>query len=282
MAEGARPFASQLSRPSGLGGAALSTPALSTSVISPSSRTTTTSTITKSLSLQLDATKKQNRLFNQGELASTGGGSSSLAEQLEQEAAADMGGKNTWEEEGEDLMDVNADADDWSEFVGDTVDRDDEVFWRSTGAFQSAPPASVLDDAWGDSLDQDSAEPTPTVSRTLSPLPPPTVTLPRATAPQNAPSLRVNMMSTAVSDLPKIQPTANSTDTPGKSTLPKAPAPSLPIPGGWEYNSADFDSPSSSTISSAPSTAPGSMAGMSKEEKMAEMARRREERKQVH
>ena len=69
--------------------------------------------------MQLGATKKPLGGVN-GRFASTGlgaGGAGSLAEELEREAAAELdaaGGSNAWGEEGEDLMDVNADADDWS------------------------------------------------------------------------------------------------------------------------------------------------------------------------
>ena len=63
---------------------------------------------------------------------------------------------------------------------------------------------------------------------------------------------------------------------------PSAAAPSQPvalaIPGNWDD---DFDDSSSPSPAPAPSSVVGGMAGMTKEEKAAEMARRREERKQV-
>jgi len=206
---------------------------------------------------------------------------SSLAAELGLEAAAETGAGDVWGDEG-DLIDVNADAGDWSEPLNVTS----LVRWspltlysNCLADFQSGPAPLELEDAWGDSLDQESNEPAPTASTVASPA---LAHVARAAEPPRPPlnglpqhhpqPIKLQNSATAQRKSPPV-PTVHT---------PSAAAPSRPvalaIPGNWND---DFDDSSSPSPAPAPSSVVGSMAGMTKEEKAAEMARRREERKQV-
>ncbi|KAF8320793.1 hypothetical protein DL93DRAFT_2073508 [Clavulina sp. PMI_390] len=215
------------------------------------------STSTTSKGMQLGASKQP----------LSKGGSSSLAAELEREAAAEMGGgSDAWAESG-DLMDVNADAGDWTDF-------------------QTGPSAVEMETAWEESLDQESLEPSPAVSRAISPKPVSTtssairtsaVSSPKplfsGLAPASPPSKPIVVQRAAAIGAANPPPPVAPVVIPPQA---KAPAPASSVPGGWD-NDFDDEAPPATPSAAAPT---GSMAGMSKDEKAAEMARRREERKQ--
>ncbi|KAF9518113.1 hypothetical protein BS47DRAFT_1338700 [Hydnum rufescens UP504] len=121
----------------------------------------------------------------------------SFAEELEREASAEI--RDAWGDGG-DLMDVNADADDWT-------------------AFESAPPPQE-DDAWGESLDPDPASP-----------PPPPPAPPRTTSPASAP-LRAPLRSTPLSPtIPSKLPSAHSSTYGTPMTSPASNT--IALPGEW-------------------------------------------------
>lgn len=206
---------------------------------------------------------------------------SSLAAELEKEATAETGTGDAWGDEG-DLIDVNADAGDWSEPLNVTslLRWSPLTFYSNFSAdFQSGPAPLELEDAWGDSLDQEGNEPTPIATTVASPALAPVASAaesprpPLNGLPQHQPQpIKLQNSATAQRKSPPVS-TAHT---------PSAAAPSQPvalaIPGNWDD---DFDDSSSPSPARAPSSVVGSMAGMTKEEKAAEMARRREERKQV-
>jgi SCY1-like protein 1 len=138
--------------------------------------------------------------------------------------------------------------------------------------FQSGPAPLELEDAWGDSLDQEGNESTLIATTVASPALAPVAHA--AESPRPPPN-----------GFPQHQPIKLQNSAMAQRKSPPVPvhtpsaAPSQPvaIPGNWDD---DFDD-SSSSPARARSSVVGSMAGMTKEEKAAEMARRREERKQV-
>ncbi|KAF5370779.1 hypothetical protein D9758_002135 [Tetrapyrgos nigripes] len=183
--------------------------AANSTVTSPSFPTKSTpSSSSKAKGMQLGANK-----------VSPGVAAAALAQQLEEEAAAEEGVSqdNPWG--NDDLMDVNADEDDWS-------------------AFESAP-----------------SPPTPA---------------PQIVAPKPV---------SATSSFNGIRTGNNASRTP--STLSHASSTLSPPPQNNDWDSGDGwdDTPAKSTPRSVSPAAP-STANMTKEEKAAEMARRKEERKQ--
>ncbi|CAK5281427.1 unnamed protein product [Mycena citricolor] len=154
-----------------------------------------------------------------------------LAEQLAEEAAAsaaDIDG-NPWE--SEDLMDVNADADDWSAFETAPAEGQDEF------------PVSPGIDAWG-------AESNYTAAQSML----------------NTQPITPKVSTRARSPTPIRSPPARS---------PPAPEHDNWATGGWDDTPAGKPQ---SPIPSASTTSPTPL--LTKEEKAAEMARRKEERKQ--
>ena len=117
----------------------------------------------------------------------------------------------------------------------------------STAAFESAPVPVDTDDAWGDMLESEPPTSPTNVSLSLSPTP--------------------NLSTSTTADTPPNPP--RPAITPSVEQVSKPTSISLTSDAG-------------ETLHPAPTTTPTTnMVGMSKEEKAAEMARRREERKQV-
>jgi SCY1-like protein 1 len=197
----------------------------------------------------------------------------SLAAQLTEEAAAEEGTDgNPWGTD--DLIDINADQDDWSKLyfcAKESVKTDDH---RITGAFESAPaplivepkplPASGLgpklqsstssfasSQTKGDFIAQDNHfDPWKDED-------------PLSTQSQPAHSTQPWKAAVPISDTTLSRPSSRIS-TPISSPPPEA--------DGWE----SVEKKVTTTASLVPS-----MAGMSKEEKAAEMARRKEDRKMV-
>lgn len=198
---------------------------------------------------------------------------SSLAAELEKEAAAEISGSDAWANEG-DLIDVNADAGDWSESLCLLFRLSPLTHQAAQLAdFQSGPLPLELEDTWGDSLDQEINEPA-SVIITAAPL----VLAPAART--FTPSPRV---SSSPAQLAKLQnPVIPQQKSSPAVHAPPNPAPSrsvaLASPDDWDEDFSESIPPSPAA---APSSVTGSGAGMTKEERAAEMARRREERKQV-
>ena len=167
---------------------------------------------------------------------------------LEKEIASEA--KSAW---ANDLMDVNADADDWSKWVS----RKRTILIRlifTTAAYESASVPVNTDDAWGDMLE--SEEPTSPISM----------------SPSLAPRTISNLSTGSTIDTPSNPPRLATTSAIEEVSKP---------------TSISLVSDASGLVDETPHPAPAttpaaiSMVGMSKEEKAAEMARRREERKQV-
>ncbi|KAF8332636.1 armadillo-type protein [Cantharellus anzutake] len=210
-----RPSASPLQN--GQSGSATSVLSAPSGITSTNSPGPTAPSSIKAKALQLGASKHVT------------GTSSTSGVPLELERELARGKKDAW---NDDLMDVHADADDWTEF-------------------ESAPAPVDTGDAWGDMLESEVPTPTDVARLSLSPKATPDLS--------TSPTPKTNLLP------PAAAPTVNQA-----SKL--APSPLVPIATDWANDPPE----------PVPTTPPAvtSMAGMSKEEKTAEMARRREERKQ--
>ncbi|KAG9032349.1 hypothetical protein FS837_002764 [Tulasnella sp. UAMH 9824] len=200
----------------------------------------------------------------------------SLVDELAAEAAPVVHAPGAWDDEGDDdLMDVNADGGDWSEFA-------------------KAPGAPELEavhdpDAWGDMLDSSSKPASP---------PPPVAALPNLSAFAPAPRKPAASPATAKSKSPSApQPKAASSLVPPKqqqtrsSSVPRAsrnasdaraasPAHAPEATDDWDNSDSAWKAEDSTAAPTAGTTPTTPLSAMSKEEKAAEMARRKEERKQ--
>lgn len=178
---------------------------------------------------------------------------SALAAELEREAAASMGAPGGWGEG--DLMDVNADEGDWNGFVGARAGG--ASLTPNLGFEDFSTPAAAADDEWGALDDGANAaghdDPDPWAA-------PP--------AP-SYPSLSTQLRKPAA-PAPAVAKAASLT-TPSKQLRPQTPVSSPP-----SQDVSRVGSPVPPAAAATPS-----MAGMTKEEKAAEMARRKEERKLV-
>jgi len=196
---------------------------------------------------------------------------SRLAEELASEASNSVPGG--WDA-GDDLIDVAADAGDWSEFAS------------APGAPQME--ASLDPEAWGDMLDATEQQPRETSPSPLSAMPNLSAFAPiarKASAPVVVAKANIPPTSSSLS-LPIAQPRSRSSP----SLLPSITAASPPrkpsttsVPEaqdteGWDNTDGNWDGAESSSHAGSSALVP--LAGMSKEDKAAEMARRREERKQ--
>ena len=158
-----------------------------------------------------------------------------------------------------DLMDVNADADDWSTYPTPRLEITNKHTNQSLylDAFESAPTPNVVGTVWGGTTAGDDEDPwgafedptpppVPIPVTELTSSSPPTVTAARTSSARPA---RVAALT------PSSSPRASPLASPAMSEGTALPIPASPVPG--------------------------KVAGMTKEEKAAEMARRKEERKQV-
>ncbi|KAG8962609.1 hypothetical protein FRC03_003978 [Tulasnella sp. 419] len=206
-----------------------------------------------------------------------------LADELAAEAAGSSSVPGGWGD-GDDLMDVTADAEDWSAFAGG-------------GGVVENLNLDYDADGWGDMLEPEVAPdvlspPPPPVQKpiaTQSPAPrKPTVgSSVAAVANKHRPSSPLNPNSAAPPNIvfatspPRTSTTTALPKQPLSVSSPvqpkpaeKAPAPTLDA--SWEAT----DWQDAESRSSTPAAGSQSLAAMSKEEKAAELARRREERKQ--
>lgn len=178
---------------------------------------------------------------------------SALAAELEREAAASAGVPGGWGDG--DLMDVHADEGDWTGFVG--ARPGGAAGTPNLGFEDFSAPAAAADDEWG-ALDDNAGEGQGDVDPWAAPPPP------------AYPSLSTQTRKPAAAA--SLAPRAPA--TPAKQLRAQTPVSSPP--------SQDVSRVSSPVPpAAAGSAAAPSMAGMTKEEKAAEMARRKEERKQV-
>ncbi|KAG8898592.1 hypothetical protein FRB99_007336 [Tulasnella sp. 403] len=194
----------------------------------------------------------------------------SLADEVAAEAAAAVPG--AWDDVGDDLMDVAADAGDWSEFA-------------------SAPDAPQMEavhdpEAWGDMLDgseQKTPSPPPQVLPNLSSFAPAprkaaiggsSKTRVHAPVPKSAPKQTSSPPVPVRGATSPALPVTSPSPTPRSSTQLNRPTDA----NGWDDSDSNWKV--DDAVAPAQSSASAPLAGMSKEEKAAEMARRREERKQ--
>lgn len=188
------------------------------------------------------------------------------------------------DEDGGDLIDVAADTGDWSR--SHVVCSTHIVCSRLPGDFARAPGAPELEkvydpDAWGDMLD--SGEHRPSGSS------PPPAAMPNLSSFAPAPRKAVQTKPKPATPKAKanaaakpLHSTPSGIVTPPSQTVRPAPSPAAIAPAGdadgWGDDSAWVDG-SAEVTNSGPQTTP--LSAMTKEEKAAEMARRKEERKQV-
>lgn len=150
---------------------------------------------------------------------------------------ADEGVESAWG--NDDLIDVNADTDDWAAFESAPVS---EIVAPPPQSYYVNPPSQSSANGTAKTAAPKAAKPTPAPAR-------------------QAPSLA-----------PVVSP------VPSKSSPMPAPTPVMSSNDGW--GDIDDEKPASASPALEASSTP-SLAGMSKEEKDKEMARRREERKAV-
>jgi len=152
---------------------------------------------------------------------------------------------------GGDLMDVNDDADDWNEFESSPAESAGPnavgMGWGGTGDDE---------DPWG-ALDEPAPPPVPIPVTELTSPPEPV----RTSASATAPSRTRPADAARPSRIRALSPSASQRITPLGSPMPSERGTS-PVPVA------------------SPATVTGTTAGMTKEEKAAEMVRRKEERKQ--
>ncbi|ODO05374.1 SCY1 protein kinase [Cryptococcus wingfieldii CBS 7118] len=184
----------------------------------------------------------------------------SLADQLAEEYEDDDDdGMNAWG--NDDLMDVNADQDDWSAFESAPVPEvvvppPQDYYVKPTPKAKPAPKSTPAPAAKPEPIPVPSPVPppapllAPAVSASPTPPSPPTTLAPKPIKPTPSPIAAQTPILTSSPALSQV------------SAMAKSPAPSF-----------------SSELSAGTATGGGGLAGMSKEEKEKEMARRREERK---
>ncbi|KAI0071715.1 hypothetical protein K474DRAFT_1775986 [Panus rudis PR-1116 ss-1] len=213
------------------------TPNVNSSFASPAASTLSSPDIvstTRSLTLGSSSKTKGMQLGASKIPASTSKLATDWAEEAAAEAAEESNQANPWG--NDDLMDVNADQDDWSAF--ETAPNDPPVVGVGLGFSGHSTQA---DDSWGDSF---SASNDGIPGGWSSP----------ATQPVHQPKPKAHP-ATSKAHILSERPTS------AQSLSPSEPA-------------------QSRGASPAPMTPTVSTAGMTKEEKAAEMARRKEERKQ--
>ncbi|KZO90737.1 ARM repeat-containing protein [Calocera viscosa TUFC12733] len=173
-----------------------------------------------------------------------------LAEVADAEEGDADGGMNAWDG---DLMDVNADADDWSAFEAAPV--------------KAEAPDDGEDGGWGEPL------PEPSYRLSTSPA--------TSSAPKRPPTIQVSPAASrpAVASPPRPTPAPVA---PKPVPVTPAVAPKLAaVADSWgAFGEEAPSTPSRSSTPASAAPAQASLVGMSKEEKAAELARRREERKQ--
>ncbi|KIO30376.1 hypothetical protein M407DRAFT_155749 [Tulasnella calospora MUT 4182] len=202
----------------------------------------------------------------------------SLVDELAAEAAPVAHAPGAWDDEGDgDLMDVYADAEDWSEFA-------------------KAPGAPELEavhdpDAWGDMLDLSSKSSSPPPPPPVAAMPNLSTFAPATRKPAASPAATKSkppstpQPKTAPSLVPPIQQQTRSSSVPrlSRNASDSGVASPARAPEGtddWDTSDSAWkaeDSTAGPTASATPTTP---LSAMSKEEKAAEMARRKEERKQ--
>ncbi|TFK44506.1 hypothetical protein BDQ12DRAFT_673119 [Crucibulum laeve] len=219
-------------------------PSFAATTSTPTTPVTNSASISKARGLQLGATKQP---------------ASALADRLAAEAAAINSGETTNPWGNDDLIDVNADEGDWSAFESAPVVIEPKPISASNGGLPSvlngskSPRQSTDIDPWNNSSSQpESLHADPWQDTQAS-----------------FPTLSVQPRKTS-SNIRRTQSPASS----GRLTPVSSPQ---PVRTGWDDASSWDDS--EMAVSPVPLVIP-SMAGMSKEEKAAEMIRRKEERKQ--
>ncbi|KAG8905155.1 hypothetical protein FRC01_008449, partial [Tulasnella sp. 417] len=200
----------------------------------------------------------------------------SLVDELVAEAAPVVHAPGAWDDEDDDnLMDVNADAGDWSEF-------------------SKAPGAPELEavhdpDGWGDMLDPSSKPAPPPQPATAMPnlsafAPAPRKPVAKPAAVKSKP-LSTPQPKAAPSLVPPVRQQTRSPSVPrsslnasdaGTASPSRAPA----TTDDWDNSDSAWKADDSTTGPTASATPTTPLSAMSKEEKAAEMARRKEERKQ--
>jgi hypothetical protein len=191
-----------------------------------------------------------------------------------------------------DLMDVNADQDDWSEqSLKALVTRNQAdlvifqpplkvlllvclAFVIRKHGIHGTFPEPTIDVAWGDTLDD-------TPATTPSPAP----------APARTPNLSTRKSPPASASLAGPPPDLTNTKSPSRAaSIPSSSAPPsrigtpqirTSISNDWDADDGGWSGAGGGEGNSGTKITAKSLSAMSKEDKVAEMARRREERKQV-
>ena len=149
-----------------------------------------------------------------------------------------------------DLMDVNADADDWSTYTPSLTKTQQLIKLLLIDAFESAPPAA--EDPWG-AFEDPTPPPVPIPVTELTSASSSTLTLSPAARTNSHTAQQLARPSRIAALTPSTSPRSTPLASPAPSSEGGAPTP----------------------LQASPKV------GMTKEEKAAEMARRKEERKQV-
>jgi len=202
------------------------------------SRSVISSSTSKAKGMQLGANKVPTSIS-----------ASNMAPDWAQEAAAEADNIQTNPWGNDDLIDVNADQDDWSAFESAPAPAVGLGFASVSSQNGGLASHATADDPWG----------SPTSSRAKSPPD-------EWDTGSKSPSLPIHQPKSRLASTARSPPPTNRLST--VSTLARSPTPS------------DSGRASPATQDRTPTPSQTSTAGMSKEEKAAEMARRKEERKQ--